>query len=806
MVEIIGKSETFSYFCLTLNIKRTRMARANKQNLPIISDIECSFWENMKDVKQIETVSIGHIVERIQSDDLKKIIRKVRRLRRKDILNDDRHTVTGSLQYTLSKPEKEKLPSIIPSGIFSKRSKGGLLEYKNLMAVDYDHIPEKEVESLRITLMENPHVYTVFVSPSGEGLKVIVPVKGTEKTHRDTYLQWGKDFPNKYWDKNVHDYSRLMFLSWDPMITTNDSPKPYSYTPPEKEKPKRILRPVVRSKSFDNRDMQSILETVIPQLPSDYADGRISWIAGLNAIISEFGEGGRGLAHLFSKLSSKYSYEETDKKFDSESVTNTPGGATVATFAYWASQHKIPFNSSDELLFTRDKKSIKEVAHELDITEDEAKSIKEGVKEKVKTPVIALEFINDNYDFRTNVVNGMIESFSTGETVDDAKMYTDLLKGGYDLSPGQVKTICRSSEIAPKFNPIKDYFEGLKEVKVDEFKEIDRLGDAVILNDESQREWFRTMLRKMMVRSVACGMGFAPNRTVFMLTDNNAQMIGKSTWIRYIGGFDASKRKVHKLSKYYLEESLRNDKDMSIAICENFIWNVEEYESLSPRDLARFKMTVSKANSKERRSYATHPEIMDRRCNFWASTNQSEMLNDVNNTRYIIFHVTDVLRNYQDGDNKVDMDDVWAEAYHKFLENPNWGDLTREDAMEQGVLNEYHQISDPLEDYIMNMTHDDGDWFDVPCAVFNSAARNKGVMRSSQQLTKVMSPLHEFIKKRRTPKMRYYSIKSTIGRIGHLYNDANMTDQNPFLTDDDTGSAIMNPQSMSQTQNSRPNF
>ena len=427
------------------------------------------------------------------------------------------------------------------------------------------------------------------------------------------------------------------------------------------------------------------------------------------------------------------------------------------------------------------------------------------VKEKVKTPVIALEFINDNYDFKTNLVNGMIESVSTGETVDAARMYTDLMKAGYDLSPGQVSTICRSSEIAPKFDPIKDYFKGMDDVKVDGFAQTNRLADAIVLTKEDQREWFVCMLQKMMVRTVACGMGYTPNRTVFLLTDDGKQAIGKSTWIRFIGGLDANRNKMHKLSKYYLEEELKNDKDMDIAICENFIWNVEEYESLSPKELSKFKMTVSKANSKVRRPYATNAEILDRRCNFFASTNQGEMLNDSNNTRYIVFQVEDVIRNYQDGDNKIDMDIVWAEAYHKFREDANWGNLTREEMITQGEYNMNYKIGDTLEEYIENISHDNGDWFDLPAAVFNRATRNAGVSRSSQHATKVISSMPKLIRKTRTNKGRFYSVRSTRGRIGRVYADANMENENPFMMDEEGQNAYMKNSSMSNNY-AKPNF
>jgi hypothetical protein len=754
-----------------------------------ISEISVSCWADMKKVQDVSEITLGEVIETIQSDKLRPIIKKIRKLRAQDEKNDVRNH-KGVLQYELSKPEKEKLPSIISAGTFKSRSKKGLIQYKGIMAIDYDHIPKKEIEALRVELNQNPYVYTVFTSPSGEGLKVLVRTNATAETHKDTYLQWGKEFPNQYWDKNVHDFSRLMFLSWDPLIETNSDCETYKHVPQAKPKndiKKKANRGVggfKRSRSFEHRDLEAVLEHVIPQLPARYADERMTWISGINALIGEFGEGARELVHLFSGASDKYTRESTDKAFDNELRTFTPGGSSIATIAHWCKESTIPFLSETEA-FLKKGNSIKETAEEFGIPEEEAREIKEGIKEKVKTPVVAIEYIKDNYDFGKNIITGQVVDRSRNNKVmNPDNVYTDLVGDGYEMNTSQVKAICNSEQVSPEFDPFKEYFKKISKRDVEGSANIDKLSGMVKLTDEGQREFFTRMFRKHMVRAVGAAMDASVNRVMLVLTDDGKENIGKSSFFRWLGGQNIKKESIHDLAEYYSEQPIAVSKDTELSLTETFVYNIEELEEMSPKELAHFKQVISKGKSRVRRPYAAHHEILSRRCTFFASTNNDMFLAEGKNTRYLIFCVDSIDWSYE---TEIDVNDVWAEAFKLWSKEPWSGDLNKADYIIQGEMNREHKIGDPMEDYIMHVTNLNGDWMNVPAAVFQQALKKKGLYKSNQQMSKVYKALPEVIVKRREAGTgrTIYKLRTLSKHVHQIYLDADMANESPIMPDDD---------------------
>lgn len=66
-------------------------------------------------------------------------------------------------------------PGFSFSGIFERRGKDRLIRHSGIMAIDIDHL-DGDVFLEKERLMKNPYVYSVFLSISGKGLKVLVKV------------------------------------------------------------------------------------------------------------------------------------------------------------------------------------------------------------------------------------------------------------------------------------------------------------------------------------------------------------------------------------------------------------------------------------------------------------------------------------------------------------------------------------------------------------------------------------------------------------------------------------------------------
>jgi predicted P-loop ATPase len=134
---------------------------------------------------------------------------------------------------------------------------------------------------------------------------------------------------------------------------------------------------------------------------------------------------------------------------------------------------------------------------------------------------------------------------------------------------------------------------------------------------------------------------------------------------------------------------MTHDKDTEIALTENFIWNLEELADLNRKQVADMKAVISRESIKQRRAYARNEKSMKRIVNFWGSTNKTEFLADTQNTRWLCFNVLAVNHDYnntQSGVKNIDIDKVWAQAYHLYKSGFHF-QLTKEERDSRDRIN-----------------------------------------------------------------------------------------------------------------------
>lgn len=123
------------------------------------------------------------------------------------------------------KKRKLELPVIMWQGAFTHRADNGLRSLSSLMCVDIDHKTEEEIMMLRTSLMREPWVLSMFRSPSGDGLKVIVKTDNMEPAHyKNCYRQLEALFEERYGikpDNKCEAISQGCFASYDPDIYVN---------------------------------------------------------------------------------------------------------------------------------------------------------------------------------------------------------------------------------------------------------------------------------------------------------------------------------------------------------------------------------------------------------------------------------------------------------------------------------------------------------------------------------------------------------------------------------------------------------
>lgn len=172
-------------------------------------------------------------------DDVVKIIREG------NILMNDykygQYTLKQAVEYIRSlnthaeqQQWKERLlPAVAYNGVFSEVEESHIMQYSNVTAMDFDDIEGyNEMQHLWRRLIITPYVYSVFVTPSGRGLKALILHDNTNPAnHYDLYNQLLQMFDVASKDVSCKDLARRNYLSYDTNIWVNPNPVPYHYVP-----------------------------------------------------------------------------------------------------------------------------------------------------------------------------------------------------------------------------------------------------------------------------------------------------------------------------------------------------------------------------------------------------------------------------------------------------------------------------------------------------------------------------------------------------------------------------------------------
>jgi hypothetical protein len=119
---------------------------------------------------------------------------------------------------------KKQLPAICFSGQFTKRADNSLSQHSGLICLDFDgYQKQKELLQDKETISKNKYVYSIFISPSGNGLKVLVKIPEDAENHTNYFNSLDKHFNSLYFDKTSKNISRVCYESYDPLIFINEN-------------------------------------------------------------------------------------------------------------------------------------------------------------------------------------------------------------------------------------------------------------------------------------------------------------------------------------------------------------------------------------------------------------------------------------------------------------------------------------------------------------------------------------------------------------------------------------------------------
>lgn len=189
----------------------------------------------------------------------------------------------------------------------------------------------------------------------------------------------------------------------------------------------------------------------------------------------------------------------------------------------------------------------------------------------------------------------------------------------------------------------------------------DYIGQLCGYVDTSDNALFRHHLQKHLIRSIACALTYIPFNK-HCLVFYGKQNDGKSSLVRFLcpqplplkDGFD-----------------LQQGKDARFALAQNFIINIDEMQALQKADIDKVKQYITTERVKDRIPYARKETVFWRRCSFYGTTNNEEILTDTTgNVRFIVMEISGI--RHDNGGEKgysmnIDIDNVYAQAFYHFI-------------------------------------------------------------------------------------------------------------------------------------------
>ena len=141
---------------------------------------------------------------------------------------------------------KKSLPAFTPSGKFvGGRKLEFLANYSNCIILDIDKLSATDLQNAKHLANQSEFTYASFISPSGNGLKILVKINSDKANHKEAFLLVQAHYESILKleiDKSGKDLTRLCFYSYDENLYYNENAKIFSTTEQEKEPKANIER------------------------------------------------------------------------------------------------------------------------------------------------------------------------------------------------------------------------------------------------------------------------------------------------------------------------------------------------------------------------------------------------------------------------------------------------------------------------------------------------------------------------------------------------------------------------------------
>jgi len=659
---------------------------------------------------------------------------------------------------------KGKLPGFIPSGEFTARNNKSCLNYFARIVMDVDHLQGPELAKLKSNVMNDKTVIMTFISPSGDGLKIIHQLECPEiekdersDFHKQAFKSLEKDYKKLYKvniDSGGSDLSRLCFISSDPAIYFNPEPESYSFIYIKKviinDERDKLLLPELYYKRYDvytgsREDEIEVLEDIcIWQKENNICivKNYDNWIRVMFAIKNIVGDNHRG-EELFQRLSStyeKYNPSEVSDKWNDKSnqIDGAKDVPTIGSILWLAEKYdyKCKLKGRINLNTSLNHKTAKLMDCKIYLRFNTLSKRLQIKKNGLWTNVEDRELIEISI------------SILGEKKIPDTRNF---LK------------IC-----SPEVNPAKEFLDSLPTWDgTDRLNELSNTLKSINIDENLKliylRKWFIGVVNGLL----NCPGQNRYNENVIILIGD--QGIGKTRWIKSLLPIE--------YEEFFAVKNIDSQlKDDQILLSEKFIVLMDESSQLLKASSPDLKSLTSTAKFSIRAPYGYENQDYYRIASLIGSSNDMQILSDTTgNRRFWIIEIEKA-----DFNHNIDMYQLWAQV--KFLYEKgerHWLD-SEELKLQAKSVEQYEKINsyeDLINMYIEPGTTGD-DFLNATeiLGIFSSALGAKMPQVYAGPLGSYLTK-HGFKKKHKNNKHGYYlKIKRP--------------DWNELLTDEDPASKI----------------
>jgi hypothetical protein len=606
---------------------------------------------------------------------------------------------------------KKSLPAFTPSGKFSNGRKVDLLaEYSNYIILDIDKLSAADLKNASHLTNQNEFTYASFISPSGNGLKILVKVNSDKVNHKETFLLVQAYYENLLKleiDKSGKDVTRLCFYSYDENLFLNENATVFS-----SETKQSVLSgndQLITEIDSENgtsspllwrgaggEDFEAIYNHCIK-----FTEKKVQYVNGSrNVFVHQLA---CNMNRKAVPMEAALGFIQTDFNYDDKEVIQAVNSAYGNIQEFGKNSPPLEGCPTGGVVNHKPKKPTTDNQQPTTSSEDDEDDDKPRI-----TQIDKLEnFLSGKYVFRHNIVSGKLEfqqlsgsspSGRSGGAKKKWNVMNDFIENSMlrECLKARIKTNLSSlrnllySDFCQLFNPFEDYFFNLPtyDEKTDYITEL-----ANTITTTKQELW-QQCFKKWLVAMVGCVLDEKViNHTVIVFSGK--QGLGKTTWVE--------KLVPKQLKEYLFSGTINpNNKDTLVQLAECMLINLDELENLNRSEIGSLKEIITKTQIRMRKAYGHNNETMPRRASFAGSVNTAQFLNDsTGSRRFLCFELEGI--QYQ---HEIDINLVFSQALSLFKSGFRfWFD--QEEIKSITENNEQYQLHSPEEELLLT-------WFE-PC-------------------------------------------------------------------------------------------